>query len=383
MPDLRPINLLQPSRVIFGEGGAADAVAELARPGTRVLVVTSPSVQPHADRFAASLRAVDAVVEIVGGISPEPNAAAIEALRVRARIFGPTLVLALGGGSVLDAAKLAATLHDHPAPLSEFYGQARLPPRRTGLVCVPTTAGTGSEVSPNALVYDDSSRTKKAVIGPALVPDVAIVDPGLMISLPPALTATTGVDALAHCLETYANRAANPVVDLRSLEGVRLLAAHLPAAIANGADLPARAGVALGSLYGGLGLGPVNTTGVHALAYPLGGEFHLPHGLSIGLLLSHVVRFNAPAMPARHAALARALGADSALSDAAAAEACADRLDLLLAACRVPRGLGAHGIPRAALPRLADEALQVTRLLKNNPREITRADALRIYESAF
>jgi alcohol dehydrogenase class IV len=225
-------------------------------------------------------------------------------------------------------------------------------------------------------LLDDVSVSKKAVISPALVPDAAIVDPHLMLSLPPALTATTGVDALAHCLETYANLSAHPAVDLHSLEGVRLIGRHLVRAVTDGADLAARSAVALGSLYGGLGLGPVNTTGVHALAYPLGGEFHLAHGLSIALLLPHVVRFNLPALPARHAALAEALGA-------ASVEALPERLEQLIAASGIKAGLAAHGIPREALPRIADAGLGVTRLLKNNPREITRADALRIYEAAY
>jgi alcohol dehydrogenase class IV len=215
------------------------------------------------------------------------------------------------------------------------------------------------------------------------VPDLAIVDPALTLSLPAGLTATTGLDALTHCLEVYANLAAHPAVDLYALEGVRLIGTHLATAVAEGGNVEARSAVALGSLYGGLGLGPVNTAGVHALAYPLGGEFHLAHGLSIALLLPHVVRFNAPAMPARYAALARALGADSSRSDTAAAAECADRLQSLLVACGVPLGLSAHGIPRDALPRLADTGMGVTRLLKNNPRPMTREDALRIYEAAF
>ena len=173
------------------------------------------------------------------------------------------------------------------------------------------------------------------------------------------------------------------LVLVEAVEGVRLIGANLARAVADGSDLSARSAVALGSLYGGLCLGPVNTAAVHALAYPLGGEFHLAHGLSIALLLPHVVRFNVSAAPARHAALARALGADAEGDDATVAAQLPDLLDRLLVACRVPRGLGAHGIPRDALPRMADTALQVTRLLKNNPRAINHADAIQIFESAY
>lgn len=372
-----PVTLRQPPQISFGTGCATPAVAAFARAGhRRVFLLTSPSVFPHATVLADALRAESAAVEIATGVPPEPTTACCERVRAAARRFSPDLVLAVGGGSVLDVAKLVAALHDRSEPVSAFYGINVLAGRRTALVCVPTTAGTGSEVSPNALLLDEAAVAKKAVISPALVPDAAIVDPTLMLSLPPALTATTGLDALTHCLETYANLAAHPAVDLHSLEGVRLIGANLARAVADGSDLAARSAVALGSLYGGLGLGPVNTAGVHALAYPLGGEFHLAHGLSIALLLPHVVRFNLPALPERHAALAAALGATS-------VAALPDRLEQLIADCGIRTGLSAHGIPRDALPRIADTGLGVTRLLKNNPREITRADALLIYESAY
>jgi alcohol dehydrogenase class IV len=372
------ITLRQPTQITLGPGCATAAILAFVRAAgsRRIFLLTSPSVLPQGLVVAEALRAESIVVEVATGVPPEPTTACCEQIRIIARVFAPDLVLALGGGSVLDVAKLVAALHDRPEPVSAFYGINVLAGRRTGLVCVPTTAGTGSEVSPNALLLDETAVAKKAVISPALVPDAAIIDPALMVSLPPALTATTGIDALAHCIETYANLAAHPAVDIHSLEGVRLIGAHLPRAFADGADLASRSAVALGSLYGGLGLGPVNTTGVHALAYPLGGEFHLAHGLSIALLLPHVVRFNLSAMRERHAALADALGAWS-------VEALPDRLEKLIADCGIARGLSAHGIPREALPRIADAGLGVTRLLKNNPREITRPDALRIYEAAY
>lgn len=378
-----PLTLRQPSRIHFGAGCATAAMRELAdtKP-QRVLLVTSPSLQASAAALAEPLRAAGSRLEIFPTVPPEPTTAFCENLLALARDFAPDLVLAVGGGSVLDIAKLVAALHDQSQPVASFYGIGLLRTRHTRLVCVPTTAGTGSEVSPNALLFDEAAAAKKAVISPFLVPDVAIVDPALTLSLPPALTATTGLDALAHCLEAYTSRAAHPFVDPYALEGVRLIAANLPHAVADGADLAARSAVALGSLYGGLCLGPVNTHGVHALAYPLGGEFHFAHGLSIALLLPAVVRFNASATPARHAAVARALGCTMP-DDLSAAASVGDHLDRLLEACSFRPGLGARGIPREALPRLADAALLVTRLLKNNPREVTRADALRLYESAY
>ncbi len=380
----RPITLLQPARIAFGVGCAANAALEFSRgQHRRAVVISTAALSAPAQSLAQTLRDAGIATEVLFEPPAEPTITSCEDLRRRTHAAQPDVVYALGGGSVLDVAKLAAALHDRSEPVSQFIGNGLVTTRGTALVCVPTTAGTGSEVSPNALLLDEAAQAKKAVISPVLVPDVAIVDPELMRSLPPALTATTGIDALAHCLEAYANLSAHPVVDLHALEGVRLIAQHLPRAVANGHDMEARSAVALGSLYGGLCLGPVNTNGVHALAYPLGGEHHLPHGLSIALMLPHVVAFNCTALPERHAALARALGAPDLGNDSRTAAQLPERLHALLAACRVPMGLERHNIPSAKLPQLAEAGLLVTRLLKNNPRPVSRDDAVAIYQAAY
>jgi alcohol dehydrogenase class IV len=283
----------------------------------------------------------------------------------------------------LDVAKLLAALHGRPEPVDQFFGIGLLPPRKVYLACLPTTAGAGSEVSPNAILLDETDLLKKGVISPWLVPDAAFVDPTLTLTLPPALTASTGLDALVHCIEAYANLHAHPIVDSYALQGIRLIGAHLLGAVRDGLNMEDRSAVALGSLYGGLCLGPVNTAAVHALAYPLGGEFRLGHGLTNAVLLPHVLRFNLPAMPRRYADIARALGVTDAGDDLATANRGVDRLVQLSAACGLPAGLAACGVPADALPRLATAALKVTRLLKNNPRPLTHEDAVRIYQSAL
>lgn len=381
---LKPLTLRLPATIECGAQIATEAVARLLAAGgrKRAWVVTSPSVRTSAETLAARWSGDGIAWELAAEVSPEPTSGVCEALRERARRFQPDVVVAVGGGSVLDVAKLVAALHARPEPVAAFYGLGRVGGRSTGLVCVPTTAGTGSEVSPNALLFDDATGSKQAVIDPSLVPDAAVIDPALAVSLPAGLTATTGIDALTHCLEAYANRAAHPLVDGFALEGVRLIAAHLPRAVAKGSDLEARAAVATGSLYGGLCLGPVNTAAVHALAYPLAGEYHLPHGLSIALLLPHVVRHNLSAMPARYAELARAMGVTE-TDDAAAAARLPARLDALLASTGIPAGLGRHGVRADAVPRLAAAALKVTRLLRNNPRELDAPGAEAIYRAAL
>jgi alcohol dehydrogenase class IV len=389
-PEIAPganplVQLTLPRRLVFGDGCALRCAADIANRGLRrVFVLTSPSVRAATEPLVAQLRAQGAAVELFSGAQPEPTIAHFLDVLATARAFAPDAVVGFGGGSALDLAKLVAALHppDSP-PVRDILGVELLAGRPTFLACLPTTAGTGSEVSPNAVLLDSDARLKKGIVSRWLVPDSAYVDPLLTVSLPPAVTAATGIDALVHCIEAFANRAAHPAIDLYALEGIRLIAAHLVRAVHDGCDLAARGAVARGSLYGGLCLGPVNTAAVHALAYPLGGEFHLAHGVSNALLLVPVLAFNLPAAPARYAAIARALGAPAGVDDCATAEAGLQLLDRLCTECGIPRRLSALGIPIDAILRMAAAALTVQRLLKNNPREVTLADAEQIYRTAF
>jgi alcohol dehydrogenase class IV len=313
----------------------------------------------------------------------EPAREMFEIILAEARKMEFDAVLSIGGGSVLDVAKLVAALARGQQNVSDVFGINRLAGREIFLMCVATTAGTGSEVSPIAVLLDEADELKKGVVSPHLVPDIAMVDPLLTLTVPAAVTAATGLDALTHCLEAYANKFAHPIVDLYALQGMRLIAANLLRAVRNGGDLEARENVALGSLYGGLCLGPVGTAGVHALAYPLGGQFHIAHGVSNAVLLPHVVQFNLPVAAERYAEVARALGVKGGGSAMATAEAGVKHLVELSRACGVPQSLSALGIPREAIPGMAKAAMQVTRLLKNNPRAITEPDAEQIYTAAF
>jgi alcohol dehydrogenase class IV len=381
---MNTVTLLQPPRIVFGNGCAATCAELLAQRGVRsVFLVTSASVLPGIGSLLESLRTAGCVVADTITVGPEPGRAMFETILEKARKMEFEAVLGIGGGSALDVAKLVAALARGKQSVPEVFGINRLAERKLFLVCVPTTAGTGSEVSPNAILLDEMDQLKKGVVSPHLVPDVAIIDPMLTLSVPPAVTAATGLDALTHCLEAYANKFAHPIVDLYALQGIRLIAANLLRAVREGADLEARAKVALGSLYGGLCLGPVNTAAVHALAYPLGGQFHIAHGVSNAVLLPHVVRFNLPAAADRYAEVARALGVKGGSSAMSTAELGVKQLVELSRACGVPQSLSALGIPRDAIPSLARAAMQVTRLLKNNPRALTEEDAVRIYEAAF
>lgn len=349
----------------------------------RVLIVTSAPIA----RYSATLSQLLSVQGLASrtwlGPDGEPTRVHVdEALAVCAD-FAADFVIGLGGGSALDVAKLVAALHGSGQTFDRIIGIDQLAGRALQLACIPTTAGTGSEVTPIAVIEDEAAQLKKGVVSRYLVPDYAYLDATLTVSKPRKVTASTGIDALTHCIEAYANRFAHPVVDGWALEGVRLVAQHLERACDHPEDLAAREGMLIASHLGGLCLGPVNTAAVHALAYPLGGEFHVAHGVANSLLLPHVIRFNAELEPRRYADIARAMGVGTGVSEAEDAAACVAEIERLSAAVGIDRRLSDVGISANALPGMAAAAITVQRLLRNNPREVTEADALRIYEAAL
>ena len=391
------VTLLQPPKLVFGVGGATQLVDDLLAAGRRrVFAVCSPSTsailrsvvghaiacRPVVGRHAIACP-TEPGLTIFDTVPGEPTITAFDAALAAARDANPDVVLGFGGGSPMDVAKLVAALYDGKQSVADIFGIGKLVGRALPLICVPTTAGTGSEVSPNAILLDEAANLKKGAVSPHLVPDAAYVDPLLTLGVPPAVTAATGMDALTHCIEAYANKLAHPLVDPLALEGIRQISAHLRNAVRDGKNVDARTAVALGSLYGGLCLGPVNTGAVHALAYPLGGQFHVAHGVSNSLLLPYVLNFNLPAAPARYAAIARALGVTTTGTDAEVAAAGLREIEKLSSDVGIPARLRDFNIPREAIPTMAKSAMTVTRLLDRNVRVVTEADAVAIYEQAY
>ncbi len=378
------VTLLQPARIVFGNGCAPQCVEFLAeRRVKRVLLVSSSPVLPTLGEVKAALQKSGVEFVLAPPVDREPTQELFKTILTFARAEKIDGVLGIGGGSAIDVAKLVAALARGRQTAPEVFGINLLSERELPLACLPTTAGTGAEVSPNAILLDEADELKKGVVSPHLVPDAAFVDPLLTISVPPAVTAATGLDALTHCIEAYANKFAHPIVDAYALQGIKLISKNLVRAVRDGKDIEARAALALGSLYGGLCLGPVNTAAVHALAYPLGGKFHVAHGVSNALLLPHVLRFNFPGAPERYAEIAAALGVARNGPDLGTAEKGVEFLSQLSRDCGVPQKLSDLNISRDAIPSLAQSAMQVRRLLKNNLRPLTEADAARIYEAAF
>jgi len=379
------ITLQQPSRVVFGEG-AADRFAEefLAHGFKKLFLMTAPPIRPLIEGVVAKIEAAGAEIKIYDRITAEPALDEVVEIIDEARAFGVDSVAGIGGGSVLDAAKIVACFAPSSQQVADCFGTGLIKQRGLWCACLPTTSGTGSEVSPNAILLDRAEKLKKGIVSPYLLADAAYIDPLLTLTVPAKITAETGMDALTHCIEAYTNRFAHPVVDRYALTGIELIAAHLERAVKDGQDREARTALSLGSYYGGLCLAPVNTAAVHALSYPLGGEYHISHGLANAILLPAVLRFNMHTNVAKHAAIARAVGVDcTGLTDEEAAARGVEHIAALSARCGIPATLTELGIGREKVEELAEAAMKVTRLLVNNPREVKREDAIAIYNELY
>lgn len=346
-----------------------------------LIVATAPPIIPLIGAAMDKLRQQGVKITLIDSIQREPTVTDLENILAVAEKAGADGVVGIGGGSVLDLAKLVAAKINNPQPISGMFGAGFVKSRNTYLACIPTTSGTGSEVSPNAILLDESDSMKKGIVSPFLVPDAAYVDPMLTLGLPPKFTAETGLDALCHCIEAYTNKFAHPVIDMYALEGIRLISNNLLAAVRDGKNVEARTNLSLGSLYGGLCLGPVNTSAVHALSYPLGGEFHVAHGLANAILLPEVLAFNMDSNVKKHADIAVAMGAERVGSDLEVAKKGVEILRKLVRYCGIPAKLTDLGVDPSMLDKLAENALTVQRLLKNNPKDLTLDDAKNIYKS--
>ena len=381
---MKAITLLQPQKIVFGTGCIETFVEDYQKLGLqRLFVLTAPPIRPLIEEPLETLRKAGISIEIFQNILAEPTVNDFKAILEVAREFKADSVVGIGGGSVLDVTKLVAAFLNSDQQVEDCFGTGFIKQKGLWFACLPTTAGTGSEVSPNAILLDERDHLKKGIVSPFLIADAAYVDPKLTWTVPAKVTADTGMDALTHCIEAYTNKFAHPSVDIYALQGIRLIAANLEKAVKDGKDVEAREALAFGSLYGGLCLGPVNTAAVHALSYPLGGEFHIPHGLSNAILLPSVMKFNMPANVKRHAEVAIALGCEPGKNDEETAQRGVDFIYHLAAAVGIPDKLTALGIPQTSVPGMAKAAMQVQRLLKNNPREVTEQDALDIYNSLY
>jgi len=376
--------LYNPGRVVFGQGSLVQMTEDYLNLGfKRLFILTIPSVFDKISPALNSLTKRGISLKTSFSIIGEPSFADFEAILMEAEVFNADCIVGIGGGSVMDVAKLVATLLFSDQNIRSVIGNGNVRHRNTHLICLPTTSGTGSEVSPNALLMDIENNSKVGIISPFLVPDSVYIDPSLTLSLPPSVTAYTGIDALTHCIEAFTSRFAHPMIDILAIEGIRLITANLSTAFKNGENLEARSKLSLGSFYGGMCLGPVNTAAVHALSYPLGCEFNIAHGLSNALLLPYVMDFNLIGNETRYAEIALAMGVIKEKTDFDTAVNGVAVVRNLISVCGLPSHLSEMGIPVDAIPEMSQSAISIQRLIKNNPKEISLDDAECIYKAAY
>ena len=376
---------------ILCEAGAASRLAHLCRErgARRVLIVSDPGIArlgllaPLLPGFAGQGLAV----EVFDRVQADPPQACVLEVVQQARAMQADLIVGFGGGSSMDVAKLVALLA-HPQcqqQLGDIYGVDQARGQRLPLIQVPTTAGTGSEVTPIAIVTT-GEHSKMGVVSTLLLPDLALLDADLTLGLPPQVTAATGIDAMVHAIEAYTSKLKrNPLSSLLAREALRLLASNLDQAVHNGSNREARQAMLLGACLAGQAFANAPVAAVHALAYPLGGHFHIPHGLSNALVLPHVLRFNAEAAAPLYAELAPLLLGDRLQAGDAYAqtEQFVSALAELSPRCGLPTRLRDAGVPADSLEQLASDAMLQQRLLVNNPRAVSEADALAIYRAAY
>jgi len=370
---------LSPSPKVVGFEGAEAALGELFRGVRRVVLVTGPHVSrlDGFERLRRMCASDGREVFVWDGSRSDPTLALVRKVGAFARARRAQAVVGVGGGSPLDTAKMVAALLAHEGDVESFLGQDAIPGPCVPLVAVPTTAGTGSEVTNIAILTDEVDRIKKAAISDHLVPDLAILAPELTVGLPPGTTAATAMDALCHASEAYLSRRRNALSDGLALAAVRTIARTLPRVMADPDDLAARRDLLEASLMAGLAFNNASVTAIHAFAYPLGGRYHLAHGLANSLMFAPVMRHNLSSEPERFADLAEAFGGTR------DPHAWVEAVETLRRALPLPRDLAEAGVLEADLEPMADDVMTVARLLAVNPREITRADAGRIYREAW
>jgi alcohol dehydrogenase class IV len=385
--DTKIISLRSPHLILAGIGASERLGQEVQGIGAqRVLVVTDKGVIDSGigKKVKDPLEREGIGVEIFDQVISDPDIANAETCIEMARRSRFDLIVGVGGGSSMDIASITSVMLTNPGPIYDYFGLNLVKNPGIPAILIPTTAGTGAEVTPNAILTDTKEKLKKAIVSPYILPRVAIIDPLLHLSMPPSITSSSGIDALTHAIESYTSNNATILTDLFAREGMIMIGRSLRTAVANGNNLEARYDMAIGSLYAGISLANAGVTAVHALAYPLGGQFNIAHGIANGLLLPYVMEFNVLGNISKFAQIAQFLGEK------------VDHLPLLDRAyqavrtvkaiyrdLKIPQSLTELKIPKEAIPAMAKAAINITRLMGNNPRTMTAEDVEKIYEKAL
>lgn len=367
----------------FGAGAVDALPGEILAMGARkVMIVTDPGVHRAglANGLVEGLKKVGITVEVFSEVESNPRDTTIHLGAARASSFGPEMFIGFGGGSAMDAAKGIALLTTNGGAIGDYDGTDKVKKDLPYLIAIPTTAGTGSEVTANAALTNSTTHSKMSVRSPRLMPKMAVVDPLLLASLPKTMASTAGLDALSHAIEGFLSLRASVLSDVFALESIRLIGRHLRPFVANPANVEAASGMALGSTLAGFVISNTGTGNDHAIARALGGLFDTPHGLATGVLLAHVMRFNAPARPERFVRIAEALALSTDGDEVVVAERVCAAIERLVSDVGVPTHLGQIDVDRARIPELVAIALKN---VGPNPRRTSEADMKELIETAF
>jgi len=389
-----------PRVILFGQG-QRQALGRVARGhGARALICTDArfAAQPEFAEMLASLDGAGVAIQVFDQVQPDiPRDTVLDAC-AQARAFAPEMVIGIGGGSCLDMAKCVSLLLAHGGRVEDYYGEFKVPGPILPVLALPTTAGTGSEVTPVAVLTDPDRVMKIGISSPHLIPQAAICDPELTLTCPPRLTAIAGADALTHAIEAFTTARRKPDADLAqqhvfvgksaltdhfALLAVRMLSRSLRRAVEDGSDLAARADVMMGAMAAGCAFGAAGTAAAHAIQYPIGALTHTAHGLGVAALLPYVMAFNRPVCIPDFAEIARAMGLDGRASDELLADRAIEAVAELFAAIGIPGSLAELGLPADRQAWAAEQAIGIQRLIKNNPRPIDLGAMEGLIKAAF
>ncbi|WP_270180263.1 iron-containing alcohol dehydrogenase [Alkalihalobacillus sp. CinArs1] len=373
------------NKLITGKGATEKLTEEIKR-----LQIHNPLIVT--DEILQKIGMVDQITPLLEnvrygiftGVKPDPELTIVEECTKRFTEGNHDALIAIGGGSAIDIAKSVSAYSGYDGPLSELFGTGLVPEKGAPIIALPTTAGTGSEVTNISILSDSEAQLKKGIVSDHLLPDVAIVAPEMTVSMPKSVTAASGIDALVHAIEAYLSVHASPITDALAIQAMKMISTNLPKAYAKADNVEAREQMATASLMAGMAFGNAGVGAVHALAYPLGGRYHIAHGVSNALLLPYVMEWNKLACVERFRDIATALGEKvEHLSDADAATKAVDAMKRLCSSVNIPTGLRSFDIPEDAITAMAEDASKVERLLKNNPRQLSKDDIEEIYRSAY
>lgn len=374
-------------KIIFGQGAIAqlvDCIDEMGKKRPFVVMDRGLAASGVKEMIAELFSKYAGQYQLFDKVEGEPPLELADEGAALASREKADVIVGIGGGSAMDVAKAVAVLAAHGGKAVDYLGLNKVPGPGLPKIMVPTTAGTGSEVTFTSVFIRKDLKKKEGMNSPFLYPELALLDPMLTLTVPPEVTASTGIDALCHAIESYTSVISSPMSEMISLEAIGLIAANLRSCVHNGADRDAREAMLLGSLYAGLGLANAGVTAVHSLSYPLGGRFGIPHGLANTVLLPAVMRFNLPGALEKFAIIADVIGETTDnMSTREAAYLAVEGVEELIYDCGILSTLETLGIQREDFDDLADVAMTVARPLANNPRRISREDALDIYGDAF